>query len=260
MSARATAALVALAALASAPGTAVAQASAALGRPVAAPVAESALDPELLPDHGPRYVGVAERPLTLPEGRARIDQLIWYRWGAIPVPIHGVPAGLAIGVTDDVEVGAQWGVLDDPSAYVLGRWLHTDVVDVGASARITVPAMTTGDTLVRAGVPVAIRAARWLRIDTGADLELLFASQVSPLVQVPLTLTFAPHELFFFGAMGSAGWLDGDDWIADAGGFVGWSARNVHGVIADARVAVQVFLPGDDVVISLALRFFPRFF
>lgn len=243
-----------------APGAAHAQESAALGRPAGAPASASPLDPELMPEARPRYAGVAERPLTLPEGLARIDQLVYYRVGAIPVPVRGVPMGLALGVHDDFELGVQWGVLDDPSLYVLGRFVHTEAIDVGASARITVPAMTPGDTVLRAGVPVAIRAARWLRIDTGADLELLFASQVSPLVEVPLTVTIAPHELFFMGAMGSVGWLDGDDWVADVGGFVGWSARNLHGVIADGRVAVQVFLPGAEVVISLALRFFPRFF
>jgi hypothetical protein len=122
-----------------------------------------------------------------------------------------------------------------------------------------VPAMTRGDTLLRAGVPVLLRPTSWLRLDTGLSLELLFTAQVSPLAQIPLTITVAPLETFFFGALGSAGWLDGERWIADAGGFVGWSARNQHGLIADGRFAVQVFLPGDHVTVSFGLRFFPRF-
>jgi hypothetical protein len=167
--------------------------------------------------------------------------------------------GLSVGLLDDLELGVMWGVLDDPSVRVLGRVFADPVIDLGLSAQLTVPVVTTGDTLARVGMPVAVRPVEWLRVDTGLFVELLFSAQVSPLGQVPVTITVAPHELFFFGAMGSVGWLDGSRWIGDAGGFVGWSARNAHGVIADGRIAVQCFLPGDDVVISLGLRFFPRF-
>lgn len=242
----------------------VEEAGTALGDPVASPgagPAEIATPPEAQePEPTPlRYPRVTARPLTLPVGIARVEQLIHYRFFEIPLPMRGVPMGLAVGVHDDIEIGVGWGVLDDPSVRVVGRVLADRVVDLGVSAQLTVPAMTTGDTLLRVGVPVALRPAEWLRVDTGLYAELLFTAQVSPLAQIPLAVTIAPIELFFLGAMGSAGWLDGDDWVADAGGFVGWSARNEHGVIADGRLAVQVFMPGDDVTISLGLRFFPRF-
>lgn len=228
------------------------------GEPGAA-IDSVALDPPAA-DPGPfRFPHVAARPLTLPEGMARVDQLIFYRFFDIPVPWRGVPTGLSVGLLDDLELGVTWGVLDDPSVRVLGRVVADPVIDLGLSAQLTVPAITTGDTLARVGAPIAIRPAAWLRFDTGLFVELLFTAQVSPLAQVPLTITFAPHELFFFGAMGSAGWLDGSRWIGDGGGFVGWSGRNEHGVIADGRIAVQYFVPTDDVVVSLGLRFFPRF-
>lgn len=209
----------------------------------------------------PRFPGVAERPLTLPAGMARIEQVIFYHFFDFPLPLHGVPTGLSIGVTDDVEIGAVWGVTDDPSISVLARFVRDPRIDLGASARLTVPAMTTGDTLLTVSLPLAVRPLAQLRIDTGVSFELLFRAQVSPLLAVPLTITVAPHELFFFGAMGSAGWLDDPGqghYAADAGGFIGWSGRNVHGVIADGRIAVQVFLPGNEIVISLGLRFYPR--
>ncbi|AKF08559.1 hypothetical protein DB32_005708 [Sandaracinus amylolyticus] len=236
--------------------------AASLGNPVA--ITQPVLDPELAEREAARFPGVAARPLTLPEGMARIDQLIWYRFFAIPFPRRGVPTALHVGVHDDVQIGASWGVLDDPSVHVLARWIHDPVIDVGVSAVLTIPAMTDGDTALRVGVPIAIRAASWLRIDASIDLDLLFWRQVVPLVEAPVSITVAPLETFFFGVLGSAGWLDdavtsGPPWLAQAGGFIGWSGRNVHGVIADGRVSVQVFLPGDDVVVSLGLRFFPRF-
>ena len=260
MSGRASlASLLVLASLAGA-GTARAQDA---GADLGAPTLEVLEAPEVEPSSAPaapfRYPRVTGRPLTLPEGMARIDQVIFYRFFDIPVPWRGVPTGLSVGLLDDLELGVMWGVLDDPSVRVLGRVVADPVIDLGLSAQLTVPAMTTGDTLARVGMPVAVRPTEWLRIDSGLFVVLLFTAQVSPLAQVPLTITVAPHELFFFGAMGSAGWLDGSRWIGDGGGFVGWSARNAHGVIADGRIAVQYFVPSDDVVVSLGLRFFPRF-
>lgn len=230
------------------------EAGAELGDPGATPVVIEAApeEPPFLP------AALSERPLTLPGGTGRIEQAFAFRIGRGLAPM--VPVGLALGVLDDLEVGFSWPLPWDPTFYVLGRLLRDPMIEIGAALAITAPVSTEGNTLGRVSMPVLVRPIRWLRIDTGLEVELLFTpSNVSPLASIPLTITLSPHRGFFLGAQGSVGWLDGDDWVADAGGFIGFTVYTPLGAIMDLRFTAQSYFPGsDNFALSFAATFYPR--
>ena len=215
--------------------------------------------PEAAPEEPPFLpAALSERPLTLPGGTGRIEQAFAFRIGRSFAPM--VPVGFALGVVDDLELGFSWPLPWDPTFYALGRLVRDPVIEFGAALAITAPVSTDGNTLGRVSIPVLVRPIHWLRLDTGLEVELLFTpSNVSPLASIPLTITINPHPGFFLGAQGSAGWLDGDAWVADAGGFFGFTVYTAQGAIADFRATAQAYFPGGNFAFSLAATFYPRF-
>jgi hypothetical protein len=209
------------------------------------------------PYEGRRYpVQAAARPLTLAGGVWRIDHAL--DWN-IPFALEA-PNTLTASVTNDVELGVSWPWTRDPTVFGTVRVFGSDVIDVGVRASARLPAITTGDTVVRAGVPIVIRPVPFLRIATALEIDLLLTSQISPWAIVPLQITASITPRFFLGAQGSAGWLDGERWTGQVGFFLGHtvSATGRHPIF-EIRWTTSYMIELNDFHITAALSFFPRF-
>lgn len=209
------------------------------------------------PYEGRRYpVAAAARPLTLAGGVWRIDHVL--DWN-IPFALEA-PNALTAGVTNDVELGVSWPWTRDPTVFGTVRVFGSDVIDVGVRVSARLPAITTGDTVVRAGVPIVIRPLPFLRIATALEIDLLLTSQISPWAIVPLQITASITPRFFLGAQGSAGWLDGERWTGQVGFFLGHtvSATGRHPIF-EVRWTTSYMIELNDFHITAALTFFPRF-
>ena len=211
------------------------------------------------PYEGRRYpVEVARRPLTLTEGVWRLDHVV--DWNVLAFAAEA-PNTLTAGLTNDVEIGVAWPWTRDPTVFGTVRVFGSEVIDVGVRASARIPAITTGDTVVRAGVPIVIRPTSFLRIATALEIDLLLTSQISPWAIVPLQLTANVTPRFFLGAQGSAGWLDGERWTGQVGVFIGHtvSATRTGHPIFEIRWTTSYMIELNDLHITAALSFFPRF-
>lgn len=203
---------------------------------------------------------LASRPLTLDAGRARMGHGTMLRLDT-PGGTIAFPFWVAIGVTDDVELGVTYPLPWDPSAYVVGRVLCEESVEIGLAGVVTAPLATEGNTVLRASMPVLFRPFSWARIDTGLWIELLVTpSQVSPEIGVPLTLTLQPADGLFFGVEGAVTATDGSGlgYTAYAGPFLGGTVSSPLGPIFEGRVAGHAFgSRGFDLTVGFS--FYPRF-
>jgi hypothetical protein len=202
---------------------------------------------------------LSARPLTLPGGVARIQQGLVVRTARFRGPMPIMPVGFALGVLDDLEIGFSWPLPYDTTFYALGRFVVDPHVELGGALAITAPTLTDGSSLARVSMPLLLRPSEWMRIDTGLAVELLFASQISPLAIVPITIVLNPHRTFFLGAQGSIEWLDGSRWQGELGGFVGFSVSTERGALMDGRFTVQAYLPQTEFALSFSIAFYPRF-
>jgi hypothetical protein len=200
---------------------------------------------------------VARRPLTLAGGVWRLDHVV--DWNVLQF-VAEAPNTLSVGVTNDVELGVSWPWTRDPTVFGTVRVLGSDVIDVGVRVSARLPAITTGDTVLRAGVPIVIRPVPFLRIAAALEIDLLLTPQVSPWAIVPLQITANVTPRFFLGAQGSAGWLDGERWTGQVGVFVGHtvSATGRHPIF-EIRWTTSYMIELNDFHITAALSFFPRF-
>lgn len=197
------------------------------------------------------------RPLTLSEGVWRLDQAV--DWNISQFSFEG-PNQLSAGLTNDVEVGVAWPYTRDPSVFATWRFLGTDVLDLGVRAWVRLPAITTGDTVLRVGIPVVIRPIEALRIQTGLEVELLLTPQVSPYAWIPIQILGTPTRRFFLGAQGALGWLDGAVWTGQVGVFVGHtvSATPTGHPIFEVRWTTSWMFEINDLHVTVAFSFFPR--
>jgi hypothetical protein len=226
----------------------------------------SRTDPELAspraappdPLAGRRYPErTSARPLTLAEGVWRLDHAV--DWNIGHFTFDG-PNQLTAGLTNDLEVGVAWPWMRDPTLLATWRFLGSDVLDVGLRAAVRIPAVTTGDTVLRASIPVVIRPTRDVRIQTGLEVDLLLTPQISPYAWIPLQILGNPSRRFFLGAQGTVGWLDGTTWTGQVGVFAGHtvSATTTGHPIFEVRWSTSYMFAINDIHITVAFSFFPR--
>jgi hypothetical protein len=213
------------------------------------------------PYAGRRYpVRAASRPLTLAEGTARLDHALLLRGSDDGLHLIGANQ-LAVGLTNDVEIGLSWPITRDPTLIGTFRVFGSDVVDVGARVAVMIPVITTGDTVLRMSIPIVLRGWDWLRVQTGVDVDLLLTAQVSPLVEIPLQVMAQVSPRFFLGVQGAAGWLDGTFWTGQVGAFVGHTLAATDGhPIFETRASGTYLIDEQDFVVSVGVSFFPRIF
>ncbi len=219
----------------------------------------SPIPPPPDPLAGRRYPeSASRRPLTLAEGVWRLDHVI--DWNVMAFAVEA-PNTLSAGVTNDVELGVAWPWTRDPTLFGTVRFFTSDVVDLGVRAAVRVPAVTTGDTVVRASIPVVLRPTRHVRIHTGLDVELLLTPQISPWTWIPLQIMGNPVPSMFLGVQGSLGLLEGERWTGQIGLFVGHtvSATPTGHPIFEIRWTTSYMFELNDVHITCAASFFPRF-
>jgi hypothetical protein len=211
------------------------------------------------PYAGRRYpVRAVSRPLTVAEGTARLDQALVGRGSDRGFHL-AAPNRLAVGVTNDVEIALQWPITRDPTLVGTVRAFGSELIDVGVRVAVTAPVITTGDTVVRASVPIVIRGWDWLRIQTGIDVDLLLTAQVSPLVEIPLQAMAQVSRRIFLGVQGTVGLLDGTFWTGQVGAFIGHTlaATRLHPIV-ETRASFTYLIDEEDIMFSVGFSFFPR--
>ncbi len=218
----------------------------------------SPIPPPPDPFEGRRYPeSASQRPLTLSEGVWRLDHVV--DWNVMHFAVEA-PNTLTAGLTNDVEIGVAWPWTRDPTLFGTVRFFGSDLVDLGVRASVRAPLVTTGDTVVRAGIPVVIRPTRHVRIQTGLDVELLLTPQISPWAWIPFQIMGNPVPSMFLGAQGSVGWLDGSRVTGQAGLFVGHtvSATPRGHPIFEVRWTTSYMFELNDLHVTCAISFFPR--
>jgi len=207
---------------------------------------------------GRRYpVRGVSRPLTLSEGQARLDQGIGFRGG------RGLyvfaPQQFTVGITNDFEMALVWPISRDPSLQATGRVFSSPELDVGVRGTLTVPAITTGNTVARIGVPIVIRAANFVRIVTGIELDLLFTAQVSPMIAIPVQLQIQGSNRLFYGLQGSVALINGNTWTSEVGTFLAHTnSAYAGGPIMETRIAVNWLIEERTPMLITTFSFFPR--
>ncbi len=187
----------------------------------------SPIAPPRDPYEGRRYAArPAQRTLTLAEGVARVDHGADWTVGFFR---GEAPNQVTVGVMNDLEVGVAWPWTRDPTVFATLRVFGSNDIDVGVRASAMIPAITTGTSVVRAGIPLVIRPTRDLRVSTGVDVDLLLTPQISPYVVVPLQLLANVTRRFFLGAQGAVGLVDGRSWTGQVGAFVGHTVSATEG-------------------------------
>jgi hypothetical protein len=179
------------------PPMAAYRAQAAPREPAAPPTAPTPQRPR-----GWRYPHeVVRRPLTLPSGVWRIDQLIA---GTVqPTATGGTLAfswivSTAVGIIDELEVGTTplaWTyfpprVPDDPYFYARVRPLSGDV-QLAFRAGVWIPVTSNpGSAQMQVTAELAWLATPFFRLDVALDYQLLFTDPLHQRVGVPITGTF----------------------------------------------------------------------
>lgn len=222
----------------------------AFGGRVAAAPEPAVHDAHLMP------IRLSERPLTLTEGTMRIDHGILLRTGGFGL-IARMNVGLTVGFTEDVEVGLSWPIQGDPTLHAAGRLYRDDVLEIGVRGALMVPAITTGDTNARIGVPVLLHGGP-VRFVVAAELDLLFTANVSVLLAFPAQLTVTAGRVFSFGAQGWFGLVDGVVPQGDLLGFMNFTAHNGNRALMDARISMGWAPAESDMIFTTSLSFYPQ--
>lgn len=223
-------------------------------RVVVAPPTEPA---EPAPFEGRAYpVRYARRPLTVGEGALRIDTGSSGRFSS------GITATLAfgmhLGITANLEAGFSWALYRDPSLHATYRFDVDENVDLGVRVSVRMPIVTTGNTVLRVGVPLVVRGGDWFRLQTGVDLDLLFESNVSPLFEVPLQIAFSPMDRGTFGFEGWLGVLNGSELHGRVGTFVAATGHTPLRALFDIRFGAAYLIGERAFEISSGVSFYPQ--
>lgn len=233
------------------------------------PEPEPSLEPVAPPPYGGRayVIRYARRPLTLGEGVLRIDHGSSGRLGGLGSfgIVMAMTEGLHVGAMDDLEVGVSLSQVAGNAPGVRDPWLdatyrfyHDDVVELGVRAAVRIPMITTGDTVLRLGLPMVVHADDWFRVSTAIELDLLFASNVSPLLSVPLQVAFSPSNRFSLGAEGWFGLLDGRDALGSVGAFAQVTGHTPVRALWDVRFAAAYLIRESAMQITTAVSFYPQ--
>ena len=144
--------------------------------------------------------------------------------------------GLGVGVTDDVELGGLLlpirmrpdSDIDDLELY--GRFAFLDgTFEMAGQATVQLPTQT--EPGLGLGLPMLVHATRAMRIDTGAEVEVLFWEDTVVSLDLPLAFTWDLGRAGFLGLRTGMYYWDMDALLIPAG---------IHGggVLADGRVDI----------------------
>jgi hypothetical protein len=230
--------------------------AATLSSPTQPPEPEPEPTPHL-PFDGRAYPArYARRPLTLGEGVLRIDSGSSAHFQREITPT--LAFGLHVGVTPNLEVGVSWAAIRDPIFRATYRFDVDPNVDLGVRVSVRMPIVTTGNTVLRVGVPLVVRGGDWFRLQTGVDLDLLFTANVSPLVEIPLQIAFSPVDALAFGVEGWLGVIDGHELHGRVGTFVNAVGRTPLRALWDVRLAAAYLVGENAFEVSTAVSFYPQ--
>ncbi|MCB9667797.1 MAG: hypothetical protein H6715_06750 [Myxococcales bacterium] len=236
---------------------------------------------EAYPMYPRRYVS---RPLWLPKSTLRFDAafplLSVDRPGGDRINTFSALLGLGLGLTPDLEVGAVFLPLQltekfdyrNPSLYGSYRLLNTDILDIAFRADVSIPADDYrepfngavmpflpwfGDLAV--GIPLRLRIADALMIDTGAHFGVVFTDPLGTRINVPLKLAIQVTDTVFFGPQTGIQVANGDNATIPFGLFMGANFGSSSKPLLDLIASFQ--LPEadhgfDEFVVGLGLNMY----
>ncbi len=179
----------------------------------------------------------ADRPLTLPEGTFRLDQSLVLRVGS-GLGVSG-PNALYVGLTDWLELGVSWPWTRDPTFLATARVAHGGAADLGFRVNVTVPAITTGNTVLVVSMPIVFRIAHIARIATSVTGDfLLTPTAMQPIVRVPLSIVFSTTARSFLGLEGSIELVDRRLWQGSVGIFYGHTSATPLRPFGEPRIGM----------------------
>ena len=154
----------------------------------------------------------AQRPLTLDQGRLRIDASLGFvkvcfsagTLSACTEVFVGLAAGASYGITDDLEVGAMVLPLTlspevkygNPSVYGQYRMVGGDV-EVAARAEVWLP--VEGDFRLQVGAPIWWKASPSVALRTGAFLMFVASDPNQMVISIPVALVINATDNFWLG-------------------------------------------------------------
>ena len=153
-------------------------------------------------------VPVAARPATLPRATARLDADSTV--GLAPDTETGVDltAGFGVGVTDDLEIGAELFPIqftpevtyESPLLYAAYGFDPAEGVQIIPMARVSVPIGPDTNPLLDVVGEVNLNPTRLLRVSFLPSANLSFGEgPVKPSFAAPVSLTLQPDRRFFVG-------------------------------------------------------------
>lgn len=181
------------------------------------------------------------RPLTLPQGVARFDSTVSFSVLG-PRGFASGFFGLAVGVLDDLEIGATpFGItfvpalhFADPLVYVRARLISGEV-QLALRSDVFIP---VGELEAQWGLAAELAwiATPWFRLDVGLEYALLFSSPLNQRIGVPITATFQAGPNGF--GVGTAVYVFNDFDDVDVPLLVSWTVAfpGFQGPLGEARI------------------------
>lgn len=95
------------------------------------------------------------------------------------------------------DTGGQ--ALTNPEALVRGQLIDLEVVELSLEGRLVLPFATNTRVGTMFGVPLSFHLGRIVRLDTGGYVHIVFDSQTSNAIVLPLDLWFQVTDRFWLG-------------------------------------------------------------
>jgi hypothetical protein len=214
--------------------------------------------------------GYAQRPLTLAKGRMRVDlgpsdfgymdsgMLNSGRGLRIDVPeqgdaLVGLGMGVALGVVDKLEAGLLLlpfrlsPDFDFADIEAYGRYAFLEGrYEVAAQLTLNIP--TDTEFGFGLGLPTLFEIGDSVRVDTGAELEILFFDDTQVNIDVPAAFSVVIAEIAFIGARTGLFVQDFDEWDVNLGVQGGVTLMKRFDLTASFNWPYLLTTRGDDVL------------
>ncbi len=237
---------------------------AAVGNTAAAQGYEGSASP------GSYHVGYSTRPLTLPEGRLRID-LAPPDYGYMDHGELNNNRGLKVRIPDEGDarvglgVGGAYGILDEFEAGGLifpfvfapdfdfgDMELYARYAFLRGAAQLAVQPVlripTASDFALGIGMPAQFRLGGSVRLDTGVELELIFANNARINLDVPLAVNVNIGRTGFIGGRTGLLFYDFEEMAINLGIQGGAAVHRMVDLTASVNFPYFLTTAGDDPV------------
>jgi len=188
------------------------------------------------------------RPLTLPQAALRFDGGLVFtsRYDASVCPpgrcrvaYLDLYAGMAGGITEDVEIGAVVAPLllapelayGNPSLYAMWRFVSTRVADIGVRFSLSFPVRDAFAHTI--GLPIELRLGEIVRMDMGPYFTVTYSRPLGARFAFPFVVAFQPAYWLFFGVETGFAVDERTNVDVPVGGFVGFTIPGRRGPIGD---------------------------